>query len=385
METTLDGPVILYGFPASLYTAKVRSYFIKKGILFEERTPGHPRFAAHVEPGARSSRLPIAEMPDGELVQDSSAIIDYVEARSAGAPLLPPGPVQSMIARLLALFGDEGLLKQAMHYRWSYPENRAFIERDFGLSFATSLEHGAVRDAGAREARRFSSYTDRLGIRPETIPMIDSAYTDLLDALEAHFREVPYLLGGRPCLADFGMLGPLYPHLARDPAPLGMMRERAHMVLRWTEVMNRPGEVFPEHATHPARFPNDDAIPPTLEPVLAIIFEVFGPELVAISQRFAEFVARDPDVPPGRWVSSKGYDQPALGEITFDYRGVRMTEVARVFPLLGLQSILDCYQGLARESRKEADGLIARTGGRALFDITLARRLTRRDNRLAFA
>jgi glutathione S-transferase len=35
----------------------------------------------------------------------------------------------------------------------------------------------------------------------------------VLQLLERHFHRCDYVLGGRPSLADLGLLGPLYAHL----------------------------------------------------------------------------------------------------------------------------------------------------------------------------
>jgi hypothetical protein len=66
------------------------------------------------------------------------------------------------------------------------------------------------------------------------------------------------MLGGRPTLADFAMMGPLYAHLFRDPVPGKLVRTRAPLVGSWIErVMGHPTAVLfephPLHGTlHPA-------------------------------------------------------------------------------------------------------------------------------------
>ena len=43
-------------------------------------------------------------------------------------------------------------------------------------------------------------------------------------------------------------MGPLFGHLARDPEPARIMKQLAHRVFRWTEVMNTPNIQSPEFA-----------------------------------------------------------------------------------------------------------------------------------------
>lgn len=73
------------------------------------------------------------------------------------------------------------------------------------------------------------------------------------------------------------------------------------MLFRWTERMNlavlEDGE-FPDCA--PA-FPSDDAIPPTLEPILAMLFSDWMPELRANGLCFEAWLAGDPDRPAATW------------------------------------------------------------------------------------
>ena len=43
-------------------------------------------------------------------------------------------------------------------------------------------------------------------------------------------------------------MGPLFGHLDRDPEPARIMKQLAHRVFRWTEVMNTPNIQSPEFA-----------------------------------------------------------------------------------------------------------------------------------------
>jgi glutathione S-transferase len=72
--------------------------------------------------------------------------------------------------------------------------------------------------------------TAAFGVSPETASLIESAYHELLELLQDHLGGSPYLLGGRPSLADYGLIAPLYAHLSRDPHPSILMKQRAHRV-----------------------------------------------------------------------------------------------------------------------------------------------------------
>ena len=84
----------------------------------------------------------------------------------------------------------------------------------------------------------FNGFLPILGVTDDSLPTIERNYLELLDALDIHFQDYPYVLGGRPSFADFGLMAPLFAHLARDPVPASLMKNKAPNVYRWTERMN---------------------------------------------------------------------------------------------------------------------------------------------------
>ena len=62
------------------------------------------------------------------------------------------------------------------------------------------------------------SYLPVLGITEKTKPEIEQWAQELLLQLNTHFEQHPFLLGTKPCLGDFGLYGPLYALVWRDPA-----------------------------------------------------------------------------------------------------------------------------------------------------------------------
>src|SRR3569623_1927057 len=73
----MKNPYVLFGMPASLYTAKVRSYLRKQRLDFIERTPGHPSFLGEVVPAVGRWIIPVLQTPEGRLIQDGADIIDH--------------------------------------------------------------------------------------------------------------------------------------------------------------------------------------------------------------------------------------------------------------------------------------------------------------------
>ena len=61
----------------------------------------------------------------------------------------------------------------------------------------------------------------------------------MLEILDAHLAARPYVLGGRPAMADFGLWGQLY-EAATDPTPGALMRASAPNVMAWVQRMTSP-------------------------------------------------------------------------------------------------------------------------------------------------
>jgi glutathione S-transferase len=126
----------LFGSYACYYTAKTRSYLRKKGIPFVERLPSHPDFRGKVMPVSGTAKVPQILTPEGEVVQDTVEILDYVEARFPDLPAIPLTPRQKVFVHLTELVASEGLLMLAFQHRWLFPEeNRPFVRMDIGRSF----------------------------------------------------------------------------------------------------------------------------------------------------------------------------------------------------------------------------------------------------------
>lgn len=304
---------VLFGAPHSLYTGKVRCYLRKQGIAYRELLPSHPSYVERIAPTLGRNIIPVLLTPDGRVIQDSIDIIDCFETAGVPYPAYPKGPLQHVLAILIEYYGNQALLKHAMHYRWSHrDEQLRFLER----AFAARAPAGMADKVMAR----MQSYLPQLGVTTETIPLIERSYERLLEVLDAHFATMPYLFGGRPSIADYGMIGPMFAHLGRDPVPERIMKLHAPNVYRWVERMNAPDLDSPEFPDCSAELVPDDTIPGTLEPFLAHIGEELFPELtdkLAFLDRWiAEHAPRDGDP-----VSDKPH-QRRLGLVRTHFRGV---------------------------------------------------------------
>lgn len=378
----------LWGTPHSLFTGKARSYLIKKGLPFTERRPGDPYFGSAVLPKVGMMVIPVLETGAGEVVQENCDIIDLLEARHADPVLSPTSGVQQVVAHFLDAFGSNYLMPLAMHYRWSFrAQQELFLRTEFARVLPRQGSHAERLELAGKVMARFNGFLPRLGVSEDVIPAMEAAYAELLAALELHFQEWPYLLGGRPSIADFGMMGPLFAHLGRDPVPARLMQTTAPAVFRWTERMNTPGIADPDFTHVPEEYPQNDAIPETLQAILKIAFAQWTPGLSADAAQFESWLAETGDAPSGTPVSRGDQRQvhPGVGAIAYPWRGVTINRGSHVHSLWHLARAQSAMQELSADSQTRLTALLELTGGTELMDLTPSRAMKREGNILVLA
>jgi len=377
---------ILWGTPHSLYTGKARSCLIKKGLAFVERCPSHPDYKARVRPAVGLVTFPVLETPEGQFIQDSTEIVSYFELLGVGdsaTHMAPPTPVQRTVARLIDGFGLEGMLQVAMHYRWSYRDTQElFLQTEFGRGLYVGADREARRAAGRRVMDFFSSSLPALGINKETGPAIEAAYEELLEALDVHFQSYPYAMGWRVSIADLGLIAPMHAHLGRDPYPAALMKRRAPNVARWVERMQLPNTPDGEFAPHDADWLPDDEIPETLEPVLALIFKDWGPQLGADIASYQHWLSARPDLKAGDRIhfNEDRVVHPSVGMVSYPWRGVQMQRSSAVHGLWLFQLAQRVAQSMPADAAQKLAALLMRTGGQDVMALALPRQIDRRNN-----
>ena len=388
---------VLYAMRSSLYSAKARSYLVKQRIDYVERPPGDPRFPAEVVPEIGRWIIPVLQTADGQLIQDTCDIIDYFDAamppeRSAK----PAAGVQNIVTRVLEMFGSEGLMRPALHYRWNFDAlNMPFVGEDFGRglmlqdgssTFAFGPEIDPSDGAAARAevskfaADRMRALTLDFGVNPETIPEVERSYHEFLALLSAHLETAPYLLGGRPTLGDFGFIAPLYAHLSRDPEPSLIMKREAWPVWRWVERMNSPVADCGEYGDIPRELFTDDSIPPTIVALLAYIGREFAAEVAAHVGFIDAWLEENAEVAEGDVVGGRPHKR-SLGLVTWNWRGHEIKTNAIPYRLLHLQRIQAAFAEADPAAQAAASELLGDAGLSGLLELKARRRVVRSDNR----
>ena len=365
--------VTLYAVPHSLYAGRARSYLINAGIAYTEKAANSAHFHDVVKPkaGGRNS-LPTVELADGTVIRDGAAIIDYFEAKS-GHPFSPNSPKQNVISRLFDVIGAEGLLRPAMHYRWNFDaENMDFLKYHFRMIVAPGDKNEVHAEKVIHAMRNVAGPS--FGVQPQTTQVIEAVYLDQLKALDAHFAEHGYLLGGRPCIGDFGLIAPLFAHLGRDPVAVSLMQREAKRVYRWVERMNRFARDLGEYENQSESWLEGDEIPASLIAVMRAMAEDFVPETLAAAACINAWLDGQSDLAPGTECAR------GVGMGHFELRGVEIQALAQPYRFYLLERFQSAYASLSKADALEMDQVLAQAGMTDLLNVRLSRPIGRQNN-----
>lgn len=228
----------IFGSELSPYSVKVRSFFRYKNLPHEWILRS-PAVQAEFQKYAKLPLVPLVVTPEGEGVQDSTPILERFEASTPEPSIVPADPALAFVSALLEEYGDEWGNKWMFHYRWRYqPDVWSTAER-IAVQMMGAQGTLAVAQARAAVAERMMGRLGFVGSNDKTQPLIEASFKQALALLDAHLAARPYLLGGRPAMADFGLWAQLY-EAATDPTPGAIMRASAPHVMAWVQRMIAP-------------------------------------------------------------------------------------------------------------------------------------------------
>ena len=228
----------IFGSELSPYSVKVRSWFRYKGLPHEWLL----RSAANQAEFQKYAKLPLVPLvvtPDDEGVQDSTPIIERFEKIAPQPSIVPDDPALAFLSALIEEYADEWGNKWMFSYRWSYPADCWSTAERIAQQMAGAQGPLAVAQTRAAIAERMTGRLGFVGSNDATRPLIEASFKRVLEILDAHLAARPFLLGGRPAMADFGLWGQLY-EAATDPTPGALMRARAPNVMSWVQRMATP-------------------------------------------------------------------------------------------------------------------------------------------------
>jgi glutathione S-transferase len=352
----------LFSWEHSYFSGKVRAYLRYKRRM-GGLEPGFEDILATPEitlglmvPKSGSGAVPQLEAPDGTWIQDSSEIIDFCETAHPD-PVVSPDPAthprQAVVAYLIELLADEWLVVPGFWERWFFSEDgralshRGFNEQQWGAVFGVGQSGAERRAAGAGlfESMFGISHSRKdpvgvyaglvhLGVTEETERAWQASQHRVLQRLEAHFSLHDYVLGGRPSLADFGLMGPLYAHLYRDAVSGFALRTHFPLTAEWVERTNGEGclnartydqklySLGPDGQlvgrpanTDDAQWLPDDQIAETVRPLIDVVFDEMWPVLVDATARLGAFIASNAHEAGGELPGKTFFADPAFGDL----------------------------------------------------------------------
>lgn len=259
-----DAPQLtVYGSKSSYFTGKLETY-----LRYEEIPYAFCSISEGVNRKIRANvgvfQVPAVELADGRWLTDSTPIIRWFEAQHPAAPVYPTDPAARFLSLLVEDFADEWLWRPAMHYRWSYPEDRFTRGTRLAAEMAQGGDRGIPLPLRRKliQQRQIGTFVRGDGVEPATRDHVDQAYLRVLDRLEPVLQRRPYLLGERPSLADIAFMGPMLRHFAQDPTPAHIMAERAPGVWEWV------ARTWNARASRLGDRPLLDEVPPDWDPIL---------------------------------------------------------------------------------------------------------------------
>ncbi|USG63093.1 glutathione S-transferase family protein [Sneathiella marina] len=270
---------ILYGSEYSPFSVKVRSYFRYKNIPHEWRPRTHDNLA-EFQKLAKLPLVPLVAGPENEVLQDSTPIMELMETRYPEKSICPEDAELSFLSFLLEDYGDEWVNKPMFHYRWWNDADQIAVANGLAQSALPNGDANAREKLAAQIRTRMVPRLRFVGSHEGTRNIIESSFDTLLMRLEGHLKRRPYIFGGRPSFADFGIWGQVYSCMLQ-PTTKTIILENFPEIVSWIDRMLDPKEM--------GEWEDWQHIAPTLEPLIkGEIGELYLPWSVANSKAVFE-------------------------------------------------------------------------------------------------
>jgi hypothetical protein len=206
------------------------------------------------------------------MIHDTISIGPMLSARYPEYSVVPDTPTQRAAAYILEDFFNHWLGRSCIHTRWCYPDNVDWV----GLRLAANIILGrsniiALSDSEKSKFAKFGQtmyhqfgkqVCEHNGVQSEHAAAVRADFELMLDALGQHLEQNEFLLGPRPCLADFALAGACKAHFITDPEPRSWLGEHEDLLVNYTE------RFFSSSAIELKPWLQDDQVPNSLSVVL---------------------------------------------------------------------------------------------------------------------
>jgi glutathione S-transferase len=261
----------LVGNELSLFTRKLEAQLRFQGIPWYWHFKTEER-KADIEARVGTHFIPVLITPEKWMIHDTIAIGPMLNDRFPGAPVIPRTPLQRACCFVLEDMFNHWLGRVAIHTRWCYPDNVAWVGPRMGANAVlnrsieepfTEQELADLAFIGDMMYEGFGkNVCDYNGVGPDQEDAVRGDFNNMLGVLAAHFAANDFLLGPRPCLADFALGGACKAHFVTDPVPLEWLGEYRDMLLAFTD------RLYGQHSFAQTEWLDNDGLPDTLGAVL---------------------------------------------------------------------------------------------------------------------
>jgi glutathione S-transferase len=351
---------LLLGALCSRYSARVRSYFIKKDIAYVERIPTAWTYKVTIARRFGDASMPVVITPEGEWIADSSVILDRMEALHPGHSIDPPDPLHAFFAVLADAWASEFWHPVDVSTRWLGRTEYPWWYEELGEGLLPGMPKAVKNAVAGNVARMIQAHLPRVGATAQAAPLAGHWARQMMDALDAHLATQPYLLGERATRFDFGLIVPLFGHLARDPWSRDeylMPRPNLHA---WVWRMQQP-YLAPKPPAWPA---TGTPLPAALQPIVRSVFDEFLP---FVEGTLAE--VRRAHLAPVAGARIERF----MDEVSYPYAGATHARLAMPFVLWMVQRALDRLAAMPAEDATRVRRWIDASGGARLLALEIPR------------
>lgn len=351
---------LLLGALCSRYSARVRSYLIKKQIPYVERVPTGWTYGVTIARRFGDATVPVLITPDGEWIADSEVILDRLEERFPQDSIQPDDPLHAFFAALADVWASEFWVPFDLGTRWQGRTSYPWWYEELGEGFFLGLPKWAKNMLTGNVARMIQAHLPRLGSTDETTPLLSEWASRMMDALDAHLAIHPYLLGERATRFDYGLIVPFFGHLARDPWSRDQYLVPRPHLYAWVWRMNQPYLT----GKAPAFAAVGTPLPSTLDPVIRSMFDEFLPYVEGMLAEVQRVYPKP--------VSGKKIDR-FLGTVSFPFGKGTFKRLAMVHALWLVQRAMDLLAEMSPKDRERTCQWVRDSGGGRLLELEIPR------------
>lgn len=265
------GEYQLVGSEMSFFTRKLEAQLRFQNIPWRWQFKTEQR-KAELETRAGTHFIPLLKTPDKWVLHDTIAIGPMLNDRFRERPVIPESPLQRACCFILEDACNHWLGRVCVHSRWCYPDNVAWVGPRFGAnmmldrSIEVAFSAEELEQLGGVGPMMYEGFGKSVceynGVGPDQGEAVQGDFHNMLDALATHFEEHDFLLGARPCLADFALAGASKAHFICDPTPVSWLGKHRDMLFDYT------GRCFGEWDKPTETWPSGDQVPDTLSALL---------------------------------------------------------------------------------------------------------------------